>query len=31
VEARHTEATKEGEGFVPREEETDYNHPEGGY
>ena len=31
VQARHTEATPEGEGFVPREEETDFNHPEGGY
>jgi quercetin dioxygenase-like cupin family protein len=31
VEARHTEPTKEGEGFEPREEEENYNHPEGGY
>src|SRR5919112_3627196 len=30
VEARHTEPTPEGEGFVPREEEDNYNHPEGG-
>src|SRR5215218_5835716 len=27
VEARHTEPTKEGEGFEPREEETNFNHP----
>ena len=31
VEPRHTEPTPEGEGFAPREEEADYNHPEGGY
>jgi quercetin dioxygenase-like cupin family protein len=31
VEPRKTEPAPGGEGFVPREEETDYNHPEGGY
>jgi gentisate 1,2-dioxygenase len=31
VEPRHKEPTPEGVGFEPREEEQDYNHPEGGY
>ena len=31
VEPRQTEPTPEGVGFEPREEEDDYNHPEGGY
>ncbi len=31
VEPRHREPTPEGVGFEPREEEQDYNHPEGGY
>jgi hypothetical protein len=31
VEPRHREPTPEGVGFEPREEEANYNHPEGGY
>jgi quercetin dioxygenase-like cupin family protein len=31
VEPRHTEPAPGGEDFAPREEEDDYNHPEGGY
>jgi quercetin dioxygenase-like cupin family protein len=31
VEPRPKEPTPEGVGFEPREEEVDYNHPEGGY
>jgi gentisate 1,2-dioxygenase len=31
VEARHTRPAPGGEGFSPREEETDYNHPEETY
>lgn len=31
VEPRQTEPAPEGVGFVVREEEADYNHPEGGY
>jgi quercetin dioxygenase-like cupin family protein len=31
VEMRPTEPTEEGRGFEPREEETDFNHPEEGY
>jgi len=31
VEPRHRQPTPEGVGFKPREEEDDFNHPEGGY
>jgi len=31
VEARHKDPVPGQEGFEPREEEIDYNHPEGGY
>ena len=31
VTARHTEDTPESAGFEVREDEIDYNHPEGGY
>jgi hypothetical protein len=31
VEPRSSKATKEGEGFEPREAEENFNHPKGGY
>lgn len=31
IEPRPSEATPEGKGFLAREEEADYNHPDGGY
>jgi len=31
VEPRQLEPTSEGVGFQPREEEDEFNHPEGGY